>query len=76
MSRLFVIHDVRGERRLHESDLPLSLGGAAAGDIVLPDIAADVVVAHIAIAETHPYIQAAADASVQVFHNHEFLKYL
>jgi formylglycine-generating enzyme required for sulfatase activity len=73
LSRLFVIHDVRGERRLHESDLPLSLGGAAAGDIVLPDIAADVVVAHIAIAETHPYIQAAADASVQVFHNHEFL---
>lgn len=73
MSRLFVIHDVRGERRLDESDLPLSLGGTAAGDIVLPDVAADVVVAHIAIAGSHPYIQPAADAAVQLFHNHEFL---
>jgi formylglycine-generating enzyme required for sulfatase activity len=73
LSRLFVIHDVRGERRLDESDLPLSVGGTAAGDIVLPDVAAEVVVAHIAIAESHPYIQPAADATEQLFHNHEFL---
>ena len=66
MSRLFVIHDVRGERRLDESDLPLSVGGTAAGDIVLPDVAAGVVVAHIAIAESHPYIQPAADAAVAI----------
>ena len=73
MSRLFVIHDERGERRLDESDFPLSLGGIAAGDIILPDVAADVVVAHIAIAESHPYIQPAADAAVELFHNHEYL---
>jgi formylglycine-generating enzyme required for sulfatase activity len=73
LSRLFVIHDVHGERRLDESDLPLSVGGTAAGDIVLPDVAADVVVAHIAINESHPYIQPAADAAVKLFHNHEFL---
>jgi formylglycine-generating enzyme required for sulfatase activity len=73
LSRLFVILDVRGERRLEESDLPLSLGGTAAGDIVLPDVAADVLVAHIALAEGHPYIQPAAGATGQLFHNHEFL---
>ncbi|MDH3888666.1 MAG: PEGA domain-containing protein [Gammaproteobacteria bacterium] len=73
MSRLFVIHDERGERRLDESDFPLSLGGIATGDIILPDVAADVVVAHIAIAESHPYIQPATDAAVELFHNHEYL---
>ena len=73
MSRIFIVHDVRGERRLGEADLPLTLGGTAGGDIVLPDFPADAVIGYIALAEGHLYIQPATDAAVQLFHNHEFL---
>jgi hypothetical protein len=73
LSRIFIVHDVRGERRLGEADLPLTLGGTASGDIVLPDFPADAVIAYIALAEGHLYIQPVTDAAVQLFHNHEFL---
>lgn len=73
MSRVFVVHDARGERQLDEQALPLSLGGEAAGDIVMPGVSADQRVAYIALADGHAYIQS-ADESLQVFHNHEHLR--
>ena len=72
MSRLFVVHDARGERQLDEQALPLSVGGEAAGDIVMPGVPADQLVAYIAATDGYAYIQA-ADESSQVFHNHEQL---
>lgn len=72
MSRVFIIHDSRGETRLGEASLPLVVGGAGQGDIVMPDVPAEAVIAHIALAEGHAYIQP-ADDSIQLFHNHEIL---
>ena len=72
MSRLFVVHDARGERRLDEQALPFSVGGEAAGDIVMPGVPADRVVAYIAATDGYAFIQA-ADETSQVFHNHEQL---
>jgi len=72
LSRLFVIHDARGKRQLDEHALPLSIGGSKAGDIVMPGIASNDLLAYIATSGGHTYVQA-ADASKQVFHNHEQL---
>ena len=36
MSRIYVVHDAHGERQLDEQALPLSIGGKAAGDIIMP----------------------------------------
>ena len=72
MNRIFFIHDAQGEHRLNEADLPLCVGGAETGDVVLPDLPATAVVAYIARADGHVYIQP-ADASVPLFHNHERL---
>ena len=73
MSRILFVHDARGERQLDEQALPLSIGGEAAGDIVMPGVSADRLVAYIAAADGYAYIQS-ADASMQVFHNHEHLR--
>lgn len=72
MSRVYFIRDDRGERTVAESELPLTLGGADAADIVAPDLPTDTVAAHIALAEGHVYIQP-ADYSLPLFHNHERL---
>ena len=72
MSRVFIIQDARGESRLDETALPLAVGGAEQGDIVVPGVPAAAVIAHIALAEGHAYIQP-ADNSVELFHNHEHL---
>ena len=72
MSRLYLVSDAHGERRFSEVDLPLCVGGAQHGDVVLPDASADAVAAYIAVADGHAYIQPADDAS-QLFHNHERL---
>ena len=72
MSRVFVILDARGESRLDEAALPLTVGGMSRGDIVMPGVPAEAVIAHIALSEGHVYIQP-ADDSVQLFHNHEHL---
>jgi len=45
LSRLFFVHDARGERQLDEQALPLSVGGDAAADIVMPGVPADQLVA-------------------------------
>ena len=69
MSRVFYIHDERGERRLDEDALPLKLGGRLQGDIVMHATPADTLLAYIAHSEGHVYIQP-ADSAVQLFHNH------
>ena len=72
MSRLFVVHDARGERQLDEQALPLSVGGEAAGDIAMPGMPADQVVAYIAAKDGYAFIQAADETSL-LYHNHEQL---
>lgn len=72
MSRVFIIQDARGESRLDEAALPLAVGGTLQGDIVLPGVPADAVIAHIALADGHAFIQP-ADDGMQLFHNHEHL---
>ena len=69
MSRVFYIHDERGERRHDEAALPLKLGGSLQADIVMPATPADQLLAYIAHSEGHVYIQP-ADTAVQLFHNH------
>lgn len=70
MSRVFFIVDADGEQRLTEGDFPLPLGGRSAAGVVLPGVAADRVLAYIALADGHAYLQPAAD-SQEMFHNHE-----
>ena len=72
MSRIYVVHDARGERQLDEQALPLRIGGEATGDIVMPGVPVDRLLAYIATAEGYAYIQT-ADESLQLFHNHEHL---
>ncbi|MBT8073431.1 MAG: SUMF1/EgtB/PvdO family nonheme iron enzyme [Xanthomonadales bacterium] len=71
MRRVFFIDNVSGVRRVEAADFPLAIGGAGA-DISLPGLPAGTVVAHIALADGHAYLQP-ADADVELFHNHEFI---
>ena len=70
MSRIFYIQDVRGERRAAETDMPLTVGGSERSDVLLPDTADDSVMAYIALADGHAYLQP-ADPSYPLFHNHQ-----
>ncbi len=70
MTRIFFIDAAAGEQRVNASEFPLGIGGAAQCAVVLPGVPADAVLAWIALAEEHAYIQPADDA-VEVFHNHE-----
>jgi len=72
LSRLYVVQDARGERQLDEQALPISIGGEAASDIVMPGVPADRVMAYIAATDGYAFIQA-TDETSQVFHNHERL---
>jgi formylglycine-generating enzyme required for sulfatase activity len=72
LSRVYFIHDARGERRAAESELPLCVGGELHGDVVLPEVSAGAVLAYIGLADGHAFIQPAA-AEVPLFHNHERL---
>jgi formylglycine-generating enzyme required for sulfatase activity len=72
LSRVYFIHDPQGERQRSEQELPLSVGGAAQADIVLPGLPPAALVAHIGLAEGHAFIQP-ADTDVPLFHNHEHL---
>ncbi|MGB5198732.1 MAG: PEGA domain-containing protein [Sedimenticolaceae bacterium] len=72
MSRVYFIHDSQGDRQRGEQELPLSVGGAAQADIVVQDLPATAVVAHIGLAEGHAFIQPAA-TDVSLFHNHEHM---
>ena len=70
MSRVYYIHDARGERELSEADLPLAVGGSNGGDVVIAGVDDDSVLAYIALSEGHAYIQP-ADGSDGLYHNHE-----
>jgi len=70
LSRLYFVSDAQGERRFSEAELPLCVGGVQHGDVVLPDVPAASVAAHIAVADGHAYIQPAEHAAM-LFHNHE-----
>jgi formylglycine-generating enzyme required for sulfatase activity len=72
LSRVYFIHDARGERRAAEADLPLCVGGELHGDVVLPEVPTDAVLAYIAQTDGHAYIQP-ADTDEPLFHNHELL---
>lgn len=72
MSRVFLIHDGRGDRRLDETALPLSIGGSAHDGITLPDWPEQAPAAHIGLSEGHAFIQP-AHADLPLFHNHEHL---
>jgi formylglycine-generating enzyme required for sulfatase activity len=73
VSHFFRINDDRGERTLHDADLPLTIGGAAVSGIVLPDYPEDRKAAYLALSDGHVYLQA-ADAETAIFHNHERLQ--
>lgn len=70
MSRLYYVRDARGERKLAESDLPLSVGGEDRADVLVSGVNRDSVIAYIALADGHAYIQPAGDDD-GLFHNHE-----
>ena len=70
MSRLYYVRDARGERKLAESDLPLSVGGEDRADVLVSGVNPDSVIAYIALADGHAYIQPAGDGG-GLFHNHE-----
>ncbi|NIA01440.1 MAG: hypothetical protein GWP13_01525, partial [Planctomycetia bacterium] len=70
MSRVYLIQDARGERRVSEVDMPLSVGGGQHADIVLPDAGEKVRVAYIAVTDGHAFIQP-DDVALPLFHNHE-----
>ena len=72
MSRVYFVHDAQGERQLGEHELPLPVGGAQHGGIVLPGVSDSDLVAYIGLSEGHAFIQP-ADTGAQLFHNHEHM---
>ena len=72
MKRVYFVRDARGERRLDAQELPLAVGGGEYAAIQVPGLAEDSMVAHIALAEGHAFIQP-AQTDTQLFHNHEHL---
>ena len=72
MSRVYFLGDARGERRVGEEALPLKVGGAEQGDLVVPGLEPTAVAAYIALADGHAYVQPADDA-IPLYHNHERL---
>jgi len=70
LSRVFFIQDARGEHRAAETDMPLTVGGSERSDVLLPGMPDDCVIAYIALADGHAYIQP-VDPSYALFHNHE-----
>ena len=72
MSRVYYINDQRGEHRLGEQDMPLSIGGGNQHAIMLPGLPETTAVAHVGLADGHAFIQP-AQTDTPLFHNHEFL---
>jgi len=70
LSRVFFIQDARGEHRAGETDMPLAVGSSERSDVLLTGVPGDSVIAYIALADGHAYIQA-TDPSYPLFHNHE-----
>ncbi len=72
MSREYYIDDALGQRRIAETELPLSIGGRQHGGIVLPGAPAEQLFAYLALSQGHIYLQPAGQESV-VFLNDEQL---
>ncbi len=72
MKREYFIYDADGERNLSALELPIRVGGKKYGGLVIPGIADDQLLAIIALADGHAYIQPAKSAPV-IFHNDERL---
>ena len=72
MSRYYFINDASGQRRLSEMELPLRVGGKTQGGIIVPDVSDEDLLAFIAIADGHVYIQPAG-GNDDLFHNDELL---
>ena len=74
MSRLYVIRDGGGERRLGDDALPLQIGGPGA-DVVVPGCQAGRIAAYVALSDGHAYVQSSPGGAgeVDLFLNHERL---
>ena len=72
MKRDYFIYDTAGEGKLVELELPIRVGGTNRASIVIPGIADDQLIAIIALADGHAYIQP-ADSARTIFHNDERL---
>ena len=72
MKRDYFIYDTAGQGKLVELELPVRVGGANRAGIVIPGIADDQLIAIIALADGHAYIQPAESAHT-IFHNDERL---
>ncbi len=73
MSRVFFVKDSRGDWQFDESRLPVTLGGERAADIVIPGVSAEALIARIAVADGHAFIQPER-GDIELFHNHERLR--
>ncbi len=72
MKREYFIFDANGKRQLSELELPLRVGGKKHSGIVIPGVAADQLLAIIALDDGHAYIQP-AESGLSIFHNDERL---
>lgn len=72
MSREYFIQDASGRHKFTEQELPIRVGGKKHAGILLPGVAADKLLAIIALDAGHAYIQP-ADADSNIFHNDECL---
>ena len=72
MKRDYFIYDADGQASPRELDLPVRIGGKAVGGIVIPGVADDRLLAIIALADDHAYIQP-VESVLAVFHNDERL---
>ena len=68
MSRDYFIYDADGQGKLTGLELPVRVGGANQAGIVIPGIADDQLIAIIALADGHAYIQPAESTRI-IFHN-------
>lgn len=72
MSRLYFIQDEHGTHRLENQAMPLVVGNTEEATIKLADVPEGLIVAYIAEADGHPYIQP-AQTQQAIFHNHRHI---
>ena len=72
MKRDYFIYDADSEGKLTELELPIRVGGTKQTGIVIPGIADDQLIALIALADGHAYIQP-TESDLTIFHNDERL---
>ncbi|MCF6225720.1 MAG: SUMF1/EgtB/PvdO family nonheme iron enzyme [Xanthomonadales bacterium] len=72
MSREYFIQDARGRHKSTELELPIRVGGKKHAGVFIPGVAAEKLLAIIALDAGHAYIQP-ADTDSNIFHNDERL---